>query len=42
VEGITEYISKNSTYVAIYIANPFYNYNKENSLINAWPVTKVN
>lgn len=42
VYGITDYISKNPTYIAIYIANPFYNYNKENSLVNAWPVTQIN
>ena len=42
IAGLTDYISKNPTYLAIYITNPFYNHNKENSLITAWPVTKVN
>lgn len=42
VTHITNYISKNPTYAAIYITNPFYNYNKERALINAWPVTKIN
>jgi len=42
IDGLTDYISKNPVYVAIYITNPFYNHNKVNSLISAWPVTKVN
>lgn len=42
ITGITDYISNNPTYLAIYITNPFYNHKKENSLIPAWPVTKVN
>lgn len=41
VPHITDYISKNPTYTAIYITNPFYIDNKENGLINAWPVTKI-
>lgn len=42
VDGLTDYISKNPVYVAIYITNAFYNHNKVNSLISAWPVTKIN
>ncbi len=42
INGLTDYLSNNPTYLAIYITNPFYNHNKESSLITAWPVTKVN
>lgn len=42
IAGLTDYISKNPTYLAVYITNPFYNHSKGNSLLTAWPVTKVN